>query len=230
MTASGGQLPVGTVLDGELACLQPLKDGRVRCRFDRLSAFMVARAPHRPDANGLTVTVTVIVFDALAVRRRGPACRPVERAPDPPRGAARGRRRCGASNARPGGQPGAARRPGRRRLGGNRRQAHHGQLPLRAPQRVWLKLKSPAPRPRHHARDAAPPGPAARVPPVSDRPRTPCPTCGQAIKPDETDVVDAVEIGLLGPTFGGPSEPAEVRHAAFHPSCFPEGDPAWRRK
>ena len=94
----------------------------------------------------------------------------------------------------------------------------------------WVKLKSPAPRPRHHARDAAPPGPAARVPPVSDRPRTPCPTCGQAIKPDETDVVDAVEIGLLGPTFGGPSEPAEVRHAAFHPSCFSEGDPAWRRK
>src|SRR5262245_13977527 len=59
------QLPVGTVLDGELACLQPLSDGRVRCRFDRVSAFMVARAPHRPDANGLTVTL--IMFDALAV-------------------------------------------------------------------------------------------------------------------------------------------------------------------
>jgi bifunctional non-homologous end joining protein LigD len=59
------QLPVGTVLDGELACLQPLADGRVRCRFDCVSAFMVARAPHRPDANGLTVTL--IVFDALAV-------------------------------------------------------------------------------------------------------------------------------------------------------------------
>ena len=59
------QLPVGTVLDGELACIQPLKDGRVRCRFDRVSAFMVARVPHRPDANGLTVTL--IVFDALAI-------------------------------------------------------------------------------------------------------------------------------------------------------------------
>jgi bifunctional non-homologous end joining protein LigD len=65
INAALAELPVGTVLDGELACLQPLKDGRVRCRFDRVSAFMVARAPHRPDANGLTVTL--IVFDALAV-------------------------------------------------------------------------------------------------------------------------------------------------------------------
>jgi bifunctional non-homologous end joining protein LigD len=65
INAALAQLPVGTVLDGELACIQPLKDGRVRCRFDRVRAFMVVRAPHRPDANGLTVTL--IVFDALAV-------------------------------------------------------------------------------------------------------------------------------------------------------------------
>jgi bifunctional non-homologous end joining protein LigD len=65
INAALAQLPVGTVLDGELACIQPLADGRVRCRFDRVSAFMVARAPHRPDAHGLTVTL--IVFDALAV-------------------------------------------------------------------------------------------------------------------------------------------------------------------
>src|SRR5512132_138554 len=65
INAALAELPVGTVLDGELVCLQPLKDGRVRCRFDRVSAFMVARAPHRPDANGLTVTL--IVFDALAI-------------------------------------------------------------------------------------------------------------------------------------------------------------------
>jgi len=58
-------LPVGTVLDGELACIQPLRGGRVRCRFDRVSAFMAARVPHRPDANGLTVTL--VAFDALAV-------------------------------------------------------------------------------------------------------------------------------------------------------------------
>jgi bifunctional non-homologous end joining protein LigD len=65
INAALAELPVGTVLDGELACLQPLGDGRVRCRFDRVSAFMVARAPHRPDANGLTVTL--VLFDALAV-------------------------------------------------------------------------------------------------------------------------------------------------------------------
>ena len=65
LNAALAELPVGTVLDGELACLQPLEDGRVRCRFDRISAFMVARAPHRPDTNGLTVTL--VVFDALAV-------------------------------------------------------------------------------------------------------------------------------------------------------------------
>jgi hypothetical protein len=59
------------VLDGELACLQPLPDGRVRCRFDRVSAFMVACAPHRPDSNG--VTVTLIVFDASRWRARSRA-------------------------------------------------------------------------------------------------------------------------------------------------------------
>jgi bifunctional non-homologous end joining protein LigD len=59
------ELPAGTVLDGELACLQPLPGGRVRCRFDRMSAFMVGRVPHRPDCNG--PTATFVVFDALAV-------------------------------------------------------------------------------------------------------------------------------------------------------------------
>jgi bifunctional non-homologous end joining protein LigD len=65
INAALAELPVGTVLDGELACLQPFKDGRVRCRFDRMSAFMVGRVPHRPDRNGLTATL--VVFDTLAV-------------------------------------------------------------------------------------------------------------------------------------------------------------------
>jgi ATP-dependent DNA ligase len=65
INAALSELPVGTVLDGELVCLQPLEDGRVRCRFDRVSAFMVARSPHRPDADGLTAML--IVFDALAI-------------------------------------------------------------------------------------------------------------------------------------------------------------------
>ena len=43
----------------------------MRFRCDRVSAFMVARAPHRLDANGLTVTL--VVFDALAVGGEGPA-------------------------------------------------------------------------------------------------------------------------------------------------------------
>jgi ATP-dependent DNA ligase len=59
------ELPHGTVLDGELVCLQPINGGRVRCRFDRLSGFMIGPGPHRPDAQGLTVTL--VAFDALAI-------------------------------------------------------------------------------------------------------------------------------------------------------------------
>jgi hypothetical protein len=42
--AGAHRLPPGTVLDGELVCLQPVDGGRVR-RFDRLGGFM--RAPQR---------------------------------------------------------------------------------------------------------------------------------------------------------------------------------------
>jgi ATP-dependent DNA ligase len=45
-------------------CLQPIEGGRVRCRFDRLSGFMIRPGPHRP-ADGLTVTL--VAFDALAI-------------------------------------------------------------------------------------------------------------------------------------------------------------------
>jgi ATP-dependent DNA ligase len=132
INAALAELPVGTVLAGELTCLQPLKDGRVRCRFDRVSAFMVARAPHRPDANGLTVTL--IVFDALAVDGAD-----LRGAPWRERRARLGDLLGGAdgavapdSGARA--QPRAARRPGRRRLGGHRRQAHQRALPVWASQ------------------------------------------------------------------------------------------------
>ncbi len=64
VNAALSELPAGTVLDGELVCLEPLPGGRVCCRFDRLSAFMLGRAPHRP-ADGLTVTF--VAFDVLAV-------------------------------------------------------------------------------------------------------------------------------------------------------------------
>ena len=64
LNAALAELPAGTVLDGELVCLQPIEGGRVRCRFDRLSGFMIRPGPHRP-ADGLTVTL--VAFDALAV-------------------------------------------------------------------------------------------------------------------------------------------------------------------
>lgn len=57
-------LPAGTVLDGELVCLEPLPGGQVRCRFDRLSGFMLGRSPHRPADR---LTVTFVAFDVLAV-------------------------------------------------------------------------------------------------------------------------------------------------------------------
>ena len=59
------ELRPGTVLDGELVCLQPVEGGRVRCRFDRLSGFMVGPGPRRRSPGGLTVTF--VAFDALAV-------------------------------------------------------------------------------------------------------------------------------------------------------------------
>jgi bifunctional non-homologous end joining protein LigD len=64
VNAALSELPAGTVLDGELVCLEPLAGGRVRSRFDRLSGFMLGRAPHRP-VDGLTVTF--VAFDVLAV-------------------------------------------------------------------------------------------------------------------------------------------------------------------
>jgi hypothetical protein len=63
---------------------------------------------------------------------------------------------------------------------------------------------------------------------VSDRPRTSCPTCGEAIEPDETDVIEAVEIRSVG-GFGAPADTAEGMRVVFHPACFPQGDPSYRR-
>jgi bifunctional non-homologous end joining protein LigD len=65
LNAALAELPHGTVLDGELVCLQPLEGGRVCCRFDRLSGFMLGASPHRRASDGLTVML--IAFDALAV-------------------------------------------------------------------------------------------------------------------------------------------------------------------
>jgi hypothetical protein len=69
------------LLDGELTCLQPLMDGRVCCRFDRVSAFMVARQPHRPEADGLTATLGRV---RRARGRRRQPCAPPRGANDAP--------------------------------------------------------------------------------------------------------------------------------------------------
>src|SRR3954451_18689156 len=63
VNAALSELPAGTVLDGELVCLEPLRGGRVRCRFDRLSGLMIG-GPRR-FRDGLTVTF--VAFDVLAV-------------------------------------------------------------------------------------------------------------------------------------------------------------------
>ncbi|MBD0281675.1 MAG: hypothetical protein ICV69_05710 [Thermoleophilaceae bacterium] len=64
---------------------------------------------------------------------------------------------------------------------------------------------------------------------MSERPRTTCPTCGEAIDPDESDVVEAVEVAPV-PGFGAPGDTADGMSVVFHESCFPEGDPRYRRR
>jgi|Tabmets5t2r1_1033131.scaffolds.fasta_scaffold601375_1 hypothetical protein len=66
---------------------------------------------------------------------------------------------------------------------------------------------------------------------MSDRPRRPrtlCPACGEAIEPNEPDVVEAVKLEPA-PGFGAPGDVAEGMNVVFHESCFPEGDPNYRR-
>jgi ATP-dependent DNA ligase len=63
LNAEPCELPAGTVLDGELVCLEPSDGGRVRYRFDRLSGCMVGRVPHQP-SHGLTVQL--IAFDVVS--------------------------------------------------------------------------------------------------------------------------------------------------------------------
>jgi hypothetical protein len=63
---------------------------------------------------------------------------------------------------------------------------------------------------------------------VSDRPRPVCPTCGQAIEPEDPDAVEAVEIVPV-PGFGALDDTAEGLGVLFHAACFPEGDPRYRR-
>jgi hypothetical protein len=126
------------------------RGGRVRCRFDGASAFMVARVPHRTGADGLTATL--VAFDVLAVAGADLRAAPLARASRPARGPARLRH--GRAAPEPGArcQPGVPRRPRRRRLGGHRRQAHQRPVPLWASQSSWVKLKSPAARDRDRRR------------------------------------------------------------------------------
>jgi hypothetical protein len=63
---------------------------------------------------------------------------------------------------------------------------------------------------------------------MTDRPRTLCPTCHQAIEPDESEVVEAIEVDSVA-GFGAPADTADAMRVVFHPTCFPEGDPSYRR-
>ena len=155
INAALADLPVGTVLDGELACLQPLGDGRARCRFDGVSAFMVARAPHRPDADGLTVTL--MVFDALAVAgadlRAAPWAQRRARLEELLGGADRAVRLTPVLDLNPSlhaalvadGWEGTV----AKRTSGRYRCGHRSSS--------WVKLKSPATRDRDRRRALAPP-------------------------------------------------------------------------
>lgn len=143
-------LPVGTVLDGELVCLEPLDGGRVRCRFDRISAFMVGRVPHRMAADGLAATL--VAFDALAVDGqdiRAAAWRERRAALEELLGDAAGALRCTpifdaapdihAALVADGWEGTMLKRAGARYVCGKRSQA-------------WVKLKSPAARARDYRR------------------------------------------------------------------------------
>jgi ATP-dependent DNA ligase len=122
----------------------------VRCRFDRVSAFTVARAPHRPDVNGLTVTL--IVFDAVAVAgadlRAAPwserRARLEELLSDATARCAS--RRCSSSTPRfmPPWSPTAGRSRWPSAPAGRYRCGHRSN--------AWVKLKSPAARDRDRRR------------------------------------------------------------------------------
>jgi hypothetical protein len=63
---------------------------------------------------------------------------------------------------------------------------------------------------------------------MSDRSRTLCPTCGEAIEPDEPDVVEAVKLEPA-PAFGASGDVVEGMKFVFHADCFPEDAPNYRR-
>ena len=54
-----------------------------------------------------------------------------------------------------------------------------------------------------------------------------CEGCGGVIEPGE-EAVEAVEL-IPTPTFGAPNTTAERPGRLFHPDCFPEDDPSYRR-
>jgi hypothetical protein len=55
-----------------------------------------------------------------------------------------------------------------------------------------------------------------------------CPTCGQAVDPDDPSTVTAYE-QVSTATFGEPQDTADGFKYDFHPACFPDGSPMWRR-
>lgn len=64
---------------------------------------------------------------------------------------------------------------------------------------------------------------------MNEQPFTVCPGCGEPISPEEHGVIEAVEV-VATPTFGSPDETVDGMRALFHPACFAETDPGYRRR
>jgi hypothetical protein len=56
-----------------------------------------------------------------------------------------------------------------------------------------------------------------------------CPTCGEAIEPDETGVVVAEEISPARGQGDAAYDTVGGRRDVFHESCFDDRDPNYRR-
>ncbi len=55
-----------------------------------------------------------------------------------------------------------------------------------------------------------------------------CPSCGQEVDPEDPDTIQAYEQAAT-PTFGEPDDRRDGMRAAFHPGCWIDGDPNYRR-
>jgi hypothetical protein len=55
-----------------------------------------------------------------------------------------------------------------------------------------------------------------------------CPICNREVDPDDPSTVEGIEL-QDHPGFGQAHDYVEGWHYRFHPACFPDGSPNWRR-